>query len=84
MMSLSCSMIVELFQLLSQDINGDDGEQRCGGKLEPMVDDPIALSVPYWPKLATQLARSWGSLMGPHSLFMRLARKLPFACTNAS
>jgi hypothetical protein len=24
-----------------EGINGDDGEQRCGGKLEPMVEDPL-------------------------------------------
>src|SRR3984893_12980719 len=38
----------------------------------------------YWPKLATQLACSWGSFIGPHSLLTRLARSLPFACTTAS
>src|ERR1700730_10003654 len=38
----------------------------------------------YLPKLATQLACSCGSLIGPHSLLMRLARKLPLACTTAS
>jgi hypothetical protein len=38
----------------------------------------------YLPKLATQLACSCGSLIGPHSLRMRLARKLPLACTTAS
>jgi hypothetical protein len=39
---------------------------------------------PYLPKLATQSACSCGSLIGPHSLLMRLARKLRFACTTAS
>jgi hypothetical protein len=38
---------------------------------------------PYLPKVATQSACSCGSLIGPHSLLMRLARKLRFACTNA-
>ena len=39
---------------------------------------------PYLPKLATQLACSCGSLIGPHSLLMRLARKLPFAFDDAN
>jgi hypothetical protein len=37
-----------------------------------------------YSKLATQEACSCGSLIGPHSFFTRLARKLLFECTNAS